>query len=173
MCYFLLLCLWILAFLSLAFLIYSLVLLWMVWTCAWNIQHRGDHSSYVYCVVYFCKLSIDSSTLLMINWNAPGQWAFLYFKWFSFSLITSQWDLAEVMLVIADWQLEIMSTSMELWTFCKELSVISRGNNSIVSFHKNDLMSVIICKIDKHLVKLYNVFLSMTCILSHLSYIFY
>ncbi len=39
-------------------------------------------------------------------------------------------------------------------------------------FRQNDLMPVIICKSDKHLVTLYNViFRNMTGILSHLSYI--
>ncbi len=42
------------------------------------------------------------------------------------------------------------------------------------SLGKNSLMPVSICKIDKHLIILYNViFLNMTGILSHLSYIFY
>ncbi len=41
-------------------------------------------------------------------------------------------------------------------------------------FHKNDLMPVIICKNNKHIVILYKVLFSdMTGILSHLSYIFY
>ncbi len=40
-------------------------------------------------------------------------------------------------------------------------------------FHKNDLMPVIICKHDKHLITLYNaIFSNMTGIMSHLSYIF-
>ncbi len=49
-----------------------------------------------------------------------------------------------------------------------------RGITVLFHFHKNDLMLVIICKNDKHLVTLYNViFSNMTGILSHLSYIFY
>ncbi len=41
-------------------------------------------------------------------------------------------------------------------------------------FPKNDLMPVIMCKSDKHLVTLYNLlFSNITGILSHLSYIFY
>ncbi len=41
-------------------------------------------------------------------------------------------------------------------------------------FHKNNIMPVIICKHDKHLVILHNaIFSNMTGILSYLNYIFY
>ncbi len=44
----------------------------------------------------------------------------------------------------------------------------------VSSFVKNNLMPVIICKNDRHLVTLYNViFENITGILSYLSYVFY
>ncbi len=49
-----------------------------------------------------------------------------------------------------------------------------RGITAFGHIRKNDLMPLIICKNDKHLVTLYNViFSNITGILSYLSYIFY
>ncbi len=49
-----------------------------------------------------------------------------------------------------------------------------RGITILCYVRKTDLMPVIICKNDKHLVTHYNViFSNMTGILSHFSYIFY
>ncbi len=49
-----------------------------------------------------------------------------------------------------------------------------KGITVLCNVRKNYLMSVIICKSEKHLVTLYNViFSNMTGIISHLSYIFY
>ncbi len=48
----------------------------------------------------------------------------------------------------------------------------SEGIIVLCHFLKNDLMPVIICKNDKHLLKLYNViFSNMTGVLSHLRYL--
>ncbi len=81
-------------FLSLVFSIYSLVLLWILWTCTtkvkWSIQADVVLFVHIYIyglLLYICspmfkknKLSIESSSLLMVNCNVHGQWAFLYSK---------------------------------------------------------------------------------------------
>ncbi len=55
-----------------------------------------------------------------------------------------------------------------------QLILSVRGITVLCHFRKYDLMPVIICKNDKHLVTLYNVIFSyMTGILSQMSYIFY
>ncbi len=93
--YFILLCLWILAFSVLVFLIYSLVLLWMLWNFTWNVQQRWSPFISIWCGLFLykcnpmykkCKLSFDSSTLLMMNWNTPGQISISNSQFFFFVL---------------------------------------------------------------------------------------
>ncbi len=58
---------------------------WWVWL--WNIQQGWSFFVCILCDLLLytcnpiykkCKLSVGSYTLLMTNWNAPGQWAFQY-----------------------------------------------------------------------------------------------
>ncbi len=83
-------------FLSLAFLIYSLVLLSNLWNCTWNMQQRWSLFIHILCSLRLyicnpmykkCKLSIGCSRLLLMTWNAPEQWVLLYSKWFSLYII--------------------------------------------------------------------------------------
>ncbi len=50
-------------FLSLACLIDSLILLWMLWTCTWNIQQRWSLIVYILCILHFTDVISSSRSV--------------------------------------------------------------------------------------------------------------
>ncbi len=70
-------------------------ILWFCFGCSKLVQPRWSLFVCIFrglCLyrcnpMYKCKLSFGSSTLLMVNWNAPGQWAFIYSKCFSLTVM--------------------------------------------------------------------------------------